>query len=153
MPAIATDTVTVARYTSGEDVPEFEETYTIAWMEENLPVMGDGTTHYYLQGPVFDESEDPWNPEEDINCYPNKDMGAVRGTDVASLCDLAGGAHSGDVIVIRASDGFRKSFPYENVYTPPPGRAEWWWPGKKTGRRLVPDTMMGCGSSSLRIPR
>jgi hypothetical protein len=119
LPVMATDVVTVARYASEDNKPEFEESYTIVWMEENLPVMGDGKTHYYLQGPVFDESEDPWNPDEDINCYPNKDMGAVRGTDVAALCDLAGGAHKGDVILIRSEDGFRKSFPYENVYTPP----------------------------------
>ncbi len=119
LPVLATDAITVARYASGDSEPEYEESFTITWMEENLPVMGDGKTHYYLQGPVFDESEDSWNPDEDINCYPNKDMGAVRGTDVAALCDLAGGAHKGDVILIRAEDGFRKSFPYENVYTPP----------------------------------
>ncbi len=118
LPAMATDAVTVARYASGESEPEYDESFTIGWMEENLPVMGDGRTHYYLQGPVFDESEDPWNPKEDINCYPDKDMGAVRGTDVAALCDLAGGAHKGDVILVRSEDGFRKSFPYENVYTP-----------------------------------
>lgn len=134
---MATDTVTVARYASGDSEPEYEESFTIVWMEENLPVMGDGTTHYYLQGPVFDESEDPWNPDEDINCYPNKDMGAVRGTDVAALCDLAGGAHKGDVILIRADDGFRKSFPYANVYTPPARQGRmvlaWEKDGQKAG--------------------
>lgn len=119
VPVLATDTVTVARYASGSTDPVFEESYTIAYLEGNLPVQGDGVTRYYLQGPIFDESEDPWNPDEDINCYPNKDMGAVRGTDVRDLCELAGGANRGDVIVIRAEDGFRKSFPYENVYTPP----------------------------------
>jgi hypothetical protein len=25
------------------------------WMEQHLPVRGDGTTHYYAQGPVFVE--------------------------------------------------------------------------------------------------
>lgn len=120
VPVLATDSVTVERYPPGEtEVPAFVETYTIAYLEGNLPVQGDGVTHYYMQGPIFDESEDPWNPEEDINCYPNKDMGAVRGTDVRDLCELAGGADSGDVILILADDGFRKSFPYENVYNPP----------------------------------
>ncbi|WFN34209.1 PEGA domain-containing protein [Methanogenium sp. S4BF] len=119
LPVMATDMVTVARYASGESVPEFEESYTIADMETKFPIMGDGGIHYYLQGPVFDESVDPWNPDEDINCYPNKDMGAVRGTDVMALCESIGGAHSGDVILIRAEDGFRKAFAYENVYTPP----------------------------------
>ena len=136
-PVLATDTVTVARYASGESEPVYEETFTVAWMEENFPVMGDGTTHYYMQGPVFDDSEDPWNPDEEINCYPNKDMGAVRGTDVAVLCDQAGGAHRGDVILIRAEDGFRKSFPYENVYSPPSRQGRmvlaWERDGQKAG--------------------
>lgn len=137
MPVLATDVVTVARYASGESEAEFVDTYTITWMEENLPVLGDGTTHYYLQGPIFDESADPWNPAEDTNCYPIKDMGAVRGTDVADLCELAGGAHQGDVILIRADDGFRKSFPYENVYTPPARQGRmvvaWEKDGQKAG--------------------
>ncbi|WP_062399516.1 hypothetical protein [Methanogenium cariaci] len=150
-----TEIVTVARYAPGSSEPACEESFTIAWMEKNLPVMGDGTTHYYLQGPVFDESEDPWNPDEDINCYPNKDMGALRGgTNVVDLCDQVGGAHrGGDVILIRSGDGFRKSFPYANVYTPPSRQARWYLPGNGTGRRRVPDTMMGCGSFSLPIPR
>ncbi|WP_165075234.1 PEGA domain-containing protein [Methanogenium sp. MK-MG] len=134
---MATDAITVARYAPGDNEPEYEESFTIAWMEKNLPVMGDGTTHYYLQGPVFDESEDPWNPDEEINCYPDKDMGALRGTDVAALCDLAGGAHRGDVILIRSEDGFRKSFPYANVYTPPsrqgPMVLAWERDGQKAG--------------------
>lgn len=137
MPVLATDVVTVARYASGESEPEFVDTYTITWLEENLPVLGDGTTHYYLQGPIFDESADPWNPAEDTNCYPFKDMGAVRGTDVADLCELAGGAHQGDVILIRADDGFRKSFPYENVYSPPARQGRmvvaWEKDGQKAG--------------------
>ena len=36
------------------------------WMETNLPVYGDGTTHYYHQGPVFvDNADDRWNAAED----------------------------------------------------------------------------------------
>ncbi|GAB7016382.1 hypothetical protein JCM10550A_17500 [Methanogenium cariaci] len=138
LPVMATtEIVTVARYAPGSSEPACEESFTIAWMEKNLPVMGDGTTHYYLQGPVFDESEDPWNPDEDINCYPNKDMGALRGTNVVDLCDQVGGAHRGDVILIRSGDGFRKSFPYANVYTPPsrqgPMVLTWERDGQKAG--------------------
>lgn len=137
LPVMATDVVTVARYASGDSEPESEESFTIAWMEENLPVMGDGTIHYYLQGPVFDEYVDSWNPDEDINCYPGKDMGALRGTDVVDLCDQIGGAHKGDVIVIRADDGFRKSFPYANVYAPPSRQGRmvlaWERDGQKAG--------------------
>jgi len=36
-----------------------ETTVTFPWMEANLPVMGDGTMHYYLQGPVFVDNPDP----------------------------------------------------------------------------------------------
>ena len=93
-----------------------ERTVSAAWMEANLPVMGDGITHYYGQGPTFDP-ENLWDPSETIN-WKDKDMGAVRGTDVKDLCDLVGGAESGDEIVLRAADGFSKKIPYENVYNP-----------------------------------
>jgi hypothetical protein len=43
-------------------------------MEANLPVQGDGATHYYHQGPVFEG--DKWDPEETANL---KDKGAVMG--------------------------------------------------------------------------
>ena len=65
------------------------------WMEQNLPVKGDGITHYYLQGPVFvDRPEDRWNIAEDTNVQ-EKDMGAIKGTDVRDLCNLVGGMVSG----------------------------------------------------------
>ena len=43
------------------------------WMKENLPVIGDGETTYYTQGPIFEdawneahpgETYDPWNPTD-----------------------------------------------------------------------------------------
>jgi len=34
-----------------------ETTVTYEWMEANLPVHGDGITHYYHQGPVFSEDK------------------------------------------------------------------------------------------------
>ena len=97
-----------------------EETHvTWQWMENNLPVQGDGSTHYYLQGPVFVENaEDRWNPAEDTNVQ-EKDMGAVKGTDVRDLCELVGGMSEGDVLTVKASDGFSREFAYENVYSPP----------------------------------
>ncbi|MDD1634414.1 MAG: argininosuccinate synthase, partial [Methanomicrobiales archaeon] len=30
-----------------------ERTVDYRWLEANLPVLGDGVTHYYQQGPVF----------------------------------------------------------------------------------------------------
>ncbi|HON41032.1 MAG TPA: argininosuccinate synthase, partial [Methanoculleus sp.] len=36
-----------------------ETTVDYRWMEENLPVLGDGVTHYYHQGPVFEG--DKWD--------------------------------------------------------------------------------------------
>jgi hypothetical protein len=95
-----------------------ETTVDYRWMEANLPVRGDGITHYYVQGPVFvDDPEERWNPEEDANVL-EKDMGAVKGTDLRDLCDLVGGMEPGDTVTIRASDGFSKNFAYENVYEP-----------------------------------
>ena len=89
------------------------------WMEQHLPVRGDGTTHYYAQGPVFvEDAEERWNPEEDANVL-DKDMGAIKGTDLRDLCELVGGMEPGDTVTLKAADGFSKVFAYENVYEPP----------------------------------
>ncbi|MDG6257085.1 MAG: argininosuccinate synthase [Methanomicrobiaceae archaeon] len=125
----ATGEVRVVKYASDASTILAETTVDVAWMEANLPVLGDGATHYYFQGPVFEdawddlhpgEPYDPWNPDEDVNCVPNKDLGAVKGTNVADLCTLVGGMDEGDIVVIRSEDGFSKRFPYENVYDPDP---------------------------------
>ncbi len=117
----ATTRLTITKLANDGDTVISEETVDYEWLEENLPVMGDGDTHYYHQGPVFvddpdEETQDElrWNPEEDTNV--DKDMGAVMGTNLADLCDLVGGMSSGDTIEIEASDGFSKEFAYENVY-------------------------------------
>ncbi|MBT8508667.1 hypothetical protein AZH53_09645 [Methanomicrobiaceae archaeon CYW5] len=100
-----------------------QQTVDIAYMEANMPVYGDGVTHYYHQGPVFsDYPDDPaieemlrWNPDEDLN-VKEKDMGAVKGTNVRDLCDLVGGMNEGEELLVVAEDGFSKPFAYENVY-------------------------------------
>ncbi|MDD1634415.1 MAG: argininosuccinate synthase [Methanomicrobiales archaeon] len=126
-----------------------ETTVTFPWMEANLPVMGDGTTHYYLQGPVFVDDPDPakemalrWNPAEDTNVQ-EKDMGAVKGTDLADLCDLVGGMGPGEMVRVRAEDGFTKDFGYRNVYSPParqgPIVLTWW----KADEGYVPEYREG----------
>jgi hypothetical protein len=123
-----------------------ETTVTYQWMEDNLPVQGDGATHYYYQGPVFEDewentysltytggdwpnSEEKWDrvnwssgyvQEEQCNCYPNKDLGACKGTDVRDLCNLVGGMSPGDEVKIKAFDGFFKKFPYSVIYNDEP---------------------------------
>gem|GEM_PF-285953 len=99
-----------------------EKTVDYRWMEQNLRVYGDGSTHYYHQGPVFIDDPDPakqaalrWNPEEDTNVQ-EKDMGAVKGTNLADLCNLVGGMGPEDVLKIRSSDGWYKTLPYKNVF-------------------------------------
>ncbi len=62
--------------------------------------------------------EDRWNPAEDTNVQ-EKDMGAIKGTDLRDLCNLVGGMVSGDELKLTATDGFSKTFAYENVYEPP----------------------------------
>ena len=126
-----------------------ETTVTFPWMEANLTVMGDGILHYYLQGPVFVDNPDPakemalrWNPAEDTNVQ-EKDMGAVKGTDLADLCDLVGGMGPGEMVRVRAEDGFTKDFGYRNVYSPParqgPIVLTWW----KADEGYVPEYREG----------
>ena len=122
-------------------------------MEQNLPVHGDGVTHYYHQGPVFLDDADPereedlrWNVAEDKNVR-EKDMGAVKGTALKDLCDLAGGMQPGDTVTLRAEDGFSRTYAYRNVYDSLSRQGEMvltWYsadegyvPGYRQGMRLV----------------
>lgn len=122
-----------------------EKSVDYHWLEANLPVRGDGSTHYYHQGPTFDDA-DLWDPTESKN-VEDKDMGAVKGTAVKDLCGLVGGMSPGDTLVVKASDGFSKRFSYGTVYSPP-GRMgpmilawyrgdEGYVPSFSTGMRLV----------------
>ena len=123
VPVLAVSTqVHVVKYASDGSTILGETTVTYQWMMSNLPVLGDGLTHYYHQGPVFVDDPNPvveeqlrWNPEEDTNVL-EKDMGAVRGTNVRDLCDLVGGMNAGETIRVKASDNFSKYFAYDNVY-------------------------------------
>ncbi len=130
-----------------------EKNLDYLWMEQNLPVQGDGVVHYYHQGPVFVDNADPdveevlrWNPEENKN-VKEKDMGAVKGTNIRDLCDLVGGMGPGDTLRLKASDGFSRTFAYENVYNPSSRQGpmvltwyradEGYVPNYTTGMRLV----------------
>ncbi len=124
-----------------------ETTVSYQWMEENLPVYGDGVTHYYHQGPIFEG--DKWDKNETKNL---KDKGAVKGTDVKDLCDLVGGMSPGDEVMIHAPDGYHVEFGYTNVYEPQPRQgpiALCWYCGEDTevgerqGKGYPPDYFMG----------
>jgi len=112
----ATTEITIEKY-NAEGVLINSTTVDYLWMESNLPVVGDGYTHYYLQGPVFEG--DVWDPTESVN-VETKDMGALKGTAVKDLCELVGGASEGDNITFIAADGLKKTFPQKYIYNPEP---------------------------------
>ena len=118
----ATTGVTIIKYAADGTTVLAQTSVTYQWMQTNLPVLGNGTTHYYHQGPVFIDNADEateqalrWNPAEDTNVQ-EKDMGAVKGTNLKDLCNLVGGMSEGDELKVKASDGLYKWFAYKNVY-------------------------------------
>jgi hypothetical protein len=117
-PALPTNELVVSVYGPDGTTVLNSTTVTCHWMEVNLPVQGDGVTHYYHQGPVFVESkEGQWDPGETANF---KDMGAVKGTAVRDLCDLVGGMMPDDDVMVKAVDGYHVEIPYRNIYNPEP---------------------------------
>ena len=132
-PALAagagTTELRIAKYANDRTTVLNETSVDYRWLEANLPVQGDGVTRYYHQGPVFegiwdevhpDEPYDGWNPGEDVlmSMLVKADFGAVKGTDLADICDSVGGASEGDEINLHSRDGFSKTFPYSIVYEP-----------------------------------
>ncbi|MDD4254148.1 MAG: argininosuccinate synthase [Methanofollis sp.] len=116
--AAPTTSVHVVKFADDGTTVLNETTVDYRWMEANLPVLGDGTTHYYHQGPVFSEDKEAqWDRNETTNF---KDRGAVKGTNVADLCDLVGGMQPGDEVMVKAGDGYHIEFGYKNVYEPEP---------------------------------
>jgi PKD repeat protein len=117
----ATTSVQIIKYADDGTTILNQTAVDFQWMESHLPVYGDGVTHYYHQGPVFNDSiPDKWNPEENDPAILTKDYGAVKGTDLKDLCDLVGGMEPGDDnVTLKASDGFSKAFAYSSVYNPP----------------------------------
>ena len=112
MASNATSSVHVVKYDEyGEVIAETTKTYE--WMRDNLPHQGDGETHYYHQGPIFEGNE--WDPTETENL---KDKGAVMGTAIRDLCDLVGGMSPENEIMFAAVDGYHEEFAYENIYEP-----------------------------------
>ena len=54
-----TTELSIIQYESDGTTIAEETTVSYQWLEENLPVQGDGLTHYYHQGPVFLDHPDP----------------------------------------------------------------------------------------------
>jgi hypothetical protein len=131
--AAPTTAVHVVKYASDGTTIINETTVTYLWLEANLPVMGDGKTHYYHQGPVFvGDKEGQWDVNETTNF---KDEGAVKGTNIKDLCDLVGGMNAGDEVMIKAPDGYHVEFGYENIYNPLPRQGPivaCWYNGEET---------------------
>ncbi len=118
----ATIFVTVTKYAADGTTVLARTTVTYQQMRDTMTVLGDGSTHYYLQGPVFFDDPDPdaeqalrWNASENTNVL-EKDMGALRGTNIKTLCNLVGGMSAGDELKVRSSDGWNRTFAYQNVY-------------------------------------
>ena len=144
----ATTGVYLVKYASDGTTVLNSTTVTYEWMEANLPVQGDGETHYFHQGPIFGEmfEEDPWDVNETTN-IDSRDFGAVKGTDIKDLCKLVDGMSPGDKIRISAPDGFGKYFNYTNVYEPQSRQGlmvlTWWRaddgyvPDYSTGMRFI----------------
>ena len=104
-------------------------------MENNLPVIGDGTTVYKFEGLTLNSSN-LWDQEE---TYPGgfKISNVVKGSRVRDLTELVGGMGSGTAVTFVASDGFETTLPYSSIYTNPAVQARqgdailaWWGDGQ-----------------------
>jgi|GEM_PF-1035951 len=130
--AAKTTQVQVIRYANDGVTVANQTTVDVAWMESHLPVFGDGQTPYLFQGPLtqITNYSDPakWNPAEDDNV--GKVNETIKGTYLTDLCNLVGGMQPGGELKVVASDGFFKTFAYDNVYSPQarqgPMVLAWW---------------------------
>lgn len=132
--ALPTTDITVAVYSTDGTTILNSTQVSYQWLETNLPVMGDGRTHYYHQGPVFVESKEAqWDRNETANF---KDMGAVKGTSLRELCDLIGGMAGEDELMVKSVDGYHVEFGYDNIYAPEPRQGTitvCWYNGEESG--------------------
>ena len=121
---------------AGDGTTVINETFVdYNYMENNLPVIGDGTTAYKFEGLTMNPSN-LWDPEE---TYPGgfKISNVVKGTRVHDLAELVGGMGSGTTITFVANDGFETTLPYSSIYTNPAVQARqgdaiiaWWGDGQ-----------------------
>jgi DMSO/TMAO reductase YedYZ molybdopterin-dependent catalytic subunit len=116
--ASATTSLHIIKYDTDGSTILAETTVTIADLEtgtDHPPVQGDGTTHYYTEGPTYDP-DNLWDPDEICPGDSLKDKGALKGTALQDICELVGGMADGDQVNVMASDGYNATFDYTNVY-------------------------------------
>lgn len=132
--------IRIVKYAEDGRTVANETTVTVRWMKKNLPVYGgENGTELHFQGPVFSDEwnethpgklYDFWDAEETVNANPGKINEVVKGTSIADLCDLVGGAEEGNEIKLTARDGYTGALPYSSVYTPLTRQGEaiiaWW---------------------------
>lgn len=144
MAATPSTSVTVTKYASDNATILAQVTKEYTWLEANKTVYGDGTTHYYHQGPTFDAGN-LWEPSENVNL---EDEGAAKGTDINDLLNLVGGAPAGSEIEFKSTDNFSRRFAANDVNALDPGRFRMvltWYnatfggyvPAYSTGMRLI----------------
>ncbi|WP_342678477.1 NosD domain-containing protein [Methanofollis sp. UBA420] len=111
----------------GVNVAE-KKTVSIRWMQRHLPLLGgENGTMLRFQGPTFDKN-DPWNPAEDLNL--GKVNNTVKGTALADLCAIVGGAYDGGEIQFAGRDDYPGKLPSSTVLAPNerqgPAMIAWW---------------------------
>ena len=133
----------IIKYAADQTTIANEMTIDYRWMENNLPVVGDGVTKYRYEG-ITNNPDDVWDQAE---TYPGgfKLENAVKGSRVSDLCDLVGGMGSGTEVVLIAKDGYETRLPYSSIYPDPAVKARqgdailaWWGDGN-----YVPDYVDG----------
>lgn len=94
-----------------------ETTVDYQWMEQNLPVIGDGETEYKYEG-ITNNPEDIWDEGQS---FPGgfKIKSAVKGTLVSDLINLVGGMEPGTTAKLIASDGYETKLGYPSLYPNP----------------------------------
>jgi len=94
-----------------------ETTVDYTWMEENFPIIGDGTETFRYEG-ITNTPEDVWDEEL---TFPGgfKIDAPVKGTLIRDLVGLVGGMESGTVLNLVASDGYETKLAYSTIYPNP----------------------------------
>jgi PKD repeat protein len=96
-----------------------EVTIDYHYMEDNLPVIGDGVTSFYVYQGLTMDPNDLWDPTETKGMNPPKVNNTIKGTKIKDLVDLVGGMGTGTDIIFIASDGYETKLGYSNIYTNP----------------------------------
>ncbi|MDD3135439.1 MAG: cohesin domain-containing protein, partial [Methanoregula sp.] len=133
---VAEPQLRVIKYASDQTTILSEVTVNATWMEQNLAVIGDGTTVYKFEG-ITGNPADVWDANE---TYPGgyKISNAVKGTKIKDLVELVGGMGSGTDVKLIASDNYETTLPYSSIYTNPAVQTRqgdailsWWSDGSR----------------------